>query len=390
MSRTVAVTGIGVVTPLEGGSGIDDFWDALIEGVNAVSPVELFDVSGYSTGVAAEIKEFRNLAGEGRWFSFLKTSFDMALNNACLDPEDIDKRRAGIIVGTVLGEIHRGEACWRDGGGEPPYKYHLFSGAERLAEEHGFKGPVTTISTACASGTDAIGMASRSILDGAADVMIAGGGDVLSEFAFSGFNCLGAMTGSAVRPFDADRDGLALGEGAAFLVLEEMERALERSANIYGEVSGYAACSDAVHMTAPDREGEGLARAIRDSLRDAGRDHIDYINAHGTGTLYNDLMETRAIKRVFGKQAYKIPVSSVKSMLGHSFGAAGAIEAAVCLLAMRGAVIPPTANLRNQDPECDLDYVPGEKRPGGLCSAMSLSAGFGGQNAALVLESLHA
>jgi len=234
MDTTVVVTGMGLVTPLDCGDGVERFWNLLIDGVDAVGPVGLFDTGEYSTDVAAEIKGFKHLDGEGRWFSLLKRSFDMALSDAGITDVVGDPRRAGIFVGTVLGDIGLGEELWKCASENLPYEYHLYSGAQRLADAAGLGGPVMTVSTACASGTDAIGLACRAIIDGRADVMIAGGGDVLSEFAFSGFNSLGAMTGTVVRPFDAERTGLAIGEGAAFLVLERLDHARQRSARIYG------------------------------------------------------------------------------------------------------------------------------------------------------------
>ena len=230
----------------------------------------------------------------------------------------------------------------------------LSSGAESLAKRYSLRGPVTTISTACASGTDSIGMAFRLIQTGAADLICAGGGDTLSEFAFSGFNSLNAMTRDVVRPFDKDRTGLALGEGAAFLMLEEEVHARRRGARIYCSIAGYASSADANHLTGPDREGRGLARAITAALSEAGIEMVDYINAHGTATPYNDLMETKAYKSVFGPSAYEIPISSIKSMIGHSFGAAGAIEAVTSVMAIERGMLPPTINLVTKDPECDL------------------------------------
>ena len=251
---------------------------------------------------------------------------------------------------------------------------------------YNIKGPAITVSTACASGTDAIGIAYRKILLGKSDVMIAGGVDLLSEFAFSGFNILQAMTRDKVRPFDKNRDGLAIGEGAGFVVLEEEESARRRKTRIYGKVMGYASRGDAHHLTAPDREGRGLSEAMRSAIAEAQlkTSQVDYINAHGTGTAYNDAMETKAIKSVFRKEAYNIPVSSIKSMIGHTFGAAGAIEAITCLLAIRDGIVPPTINYEERDPECDLDYTPNKAREHKVRTTISLSAGFGGQNAVIV------
>jgi 3-oxoacyl-(acyl-carrier-protein) synthase len=230
-------------------------------------------------------------------------------------------------------------------------------------------------------------MAARTIMTGKADIMIAGGVDVLSDFALSGFHALQVLTNEKVRPFDRNRTGLALGEGAAFIVLESERHAALRKIRTYGVVKGYASRADANHLTGPHREGRGLSDAMRAALGEARLEpnEIGYINAHGTGTPYNDLMETVAIKKVFGRYAYDVPISSTKSMLGHSFGAAGAIEAICCLLSMQNNVIPPTINFGEQDPECDLDYVPNIARQVTVKHAVSLSAGFGGQNAALVV-----
>jgi 3-oxoacyl-(acyl-carrier-protein) synthase len=247
-------------------------------------------------------------------------------------------------------------------------------------------GPNITVSTACASGTDAIGIAARKIISEKGDIMIAGGVDILNDFAILGFHVLQALTDEKIRPFDKNRSGLAIGEGAAFIVLESEDHAIERGAKLYGEVLGYASRADANHLTGPHREGRGLADAIRQAILEANLkpDEINYINAHGTGTIYNDLMETKAIKNVFGKAGYNIPISSTKSMLGHSFGAAGVIEAICCLLSIKTRIIHPTINYQERDPECDLDYVPNMARDHDVKVAMSLSAGFGGQNSAII------
>jgi 3-oxoacyl-(acyl-carrier-protein) synthase len=244
------------------------------------------------------------------------------------------------------------------------------------------------VSTACASGTDAVGLAYRTIASGSADLIIAGGVDAVCELSFSGFCALKVLTADKVRPFARNRTGLALGEGAAFLVLEPANAAARRGATVLGRIAGYASRSDAVHLTAPHRDGRGLAAAAAAALRGGGchPDEIDYVNAHGTGTLYNDWMETKAIKSALGSRAPSVPISSIKGALGHAFGAAGAIEAAVCLLAMRDGIIPPTANLEDPDPECDLDFVPLRARSASVRTALSLSAGFGGQNAALLIR----
>tara|TARA_B100000315_G_scaffold244804_1_gene269951 strand:+ start:1177 stop:2352 length:1176 start_codon:yes stop_codon:yes gene_type:complete len=389
MNRTVVVTGMGIVSPLESGRGLETFWDRALKGENKIKKVTSFNVEKYPVRVAAEIEGFDTQEeGINKWMQIAKVAFDEALNDASL----IMDNGIGISIGTVLGGILLGERHWRSGPGckslRLPAEYALSSGVRWFMKNYGIKGPALTVSTACASGTDAIGIAYRKILSGKADIMIAGGIDVLSEFAFSGFNILQAMTKEKVRPFDKRRDGLALGEGAAFVVLESLNSATRRKVNIYGKVAGYASRGDAHHLTGPEKEGRGLAEAIRASMKEAGLQpsHMDYINTHGTGTVYNDLMETKAVKSVFGKDAYNIPLNSIKAMIGHSFGAAGTIEGVICLLAIRDGIVPPTINYGEKDPECDLDYVPNKARKHKVKTALSLSAGFGGQNAAIIFE----
>lgn len=382
MNRQVVVTGMGIISPLESGMGIEIFWKELLKGSDAVKEVKLFDVKNYGCKVAGEVEGFK-YSGVDRWIRFLDFAFEQAVTDANIDA---DKNVFGLCIGTVLGGILAGQEAWKNGKQELPENYHLFSGEKYLAEKYNIKGFAATISTACASGTDAIGIAYRNILWGKADIMIAGGADILSEFAFAGFNSLKALAKDKVRPFDKNRSGLALGEGAAFLVLEELNAAKKRGAKIYGKISGYASRADANHLTGPDKEGRGLASAIKAVINEANISEVNYINAHGTGTIYNDAMETKAIKLAFGNSAYNIPVSSIKSMLGHSFGAGGAIETATCFLSIRDGMIPPTINYKEKDPECDLDYVPNIARKADIKTAISLSAGFGGQNSALLFE----
>ncbi len=389
MNRTVVVTGMGIVSPLESGRGLESFWDRALKGEDKIKKVTSFNVEKYETRVAAEIEGFDTQEEcNNKWMQIAKVAFNEAINDASL----IMDNGIGISIGTVLGGILQGERHWRRSAGHknlsPSPEYALSYGVRWFLKNYGIKGPAFTVSTACASGTDAIGIAYRKILSGKADVMIAGGVDVLSEFAFSGFNILKAMTKEKVRPFDKRRDGLAIGEGAAFVVLESIENAVARKVKIYGKVSGYASRGDAHHLTGPEKEGKGLAEAIRSSIKEAELQpsQIDYINTHGTGTKYNDVMETKAIKSVFGKDAYNIPLSSIKAMIGHSFGAAGTIEAVTCLLAIRDGVVPPTINYGEKDPECDLDYVPNKVRRHKVKTALSLSAGFGGQNSAIIFE----
>ena len=389
MNRTVVVTGLGIVSPLESGRGLETFWDKALKGENKIKKVISFNVEKYPAKLAAEIEGF-GTQGEcnNKWMQIAKVAFNEAINDASLIMDD----GFGISIGTVLGGILLGEQHWRNSSDYKsirlPTEYSLSNGVRWFIKNHSIKCPALTVSTACASGTDAIGIAYRKILSGKTDIMIAGGIDVLSEFAFSGFNILQAMTKEKVRPFDKRRDGLALGEGAAFVVLESLNSAARRKVNIYGKVAGYASRGDAHHLTGPEKEGRGLADAIRASMKEAGLQpsNMDYINAHGTGTVYNDLMETKAVKSVFGKDAYNIPLNSMKAMIGHSFGAAGTIEAITCLLVIRDGIVPPTINYGEKDPECDLDYVPNKARKHKVKTALSLSAGFGGQNAAIIFK----
>jgi 3-oxoacyl-[acyl-carrier-protein] synthase II len=381
MVKSVAVTGIGLVTPLCPFGTVDEFWTALCEGRDAIRrmPPPLLDMG--KEWLMAGISAPADVGSEEKYFYLTDSAILMAVKDA-----GIEGLRAGISVGTVLGNILAKERRIIDGGNRTDVE-SLSYPARYFSDRYGFDGPRITISTACASGTDAVGAAAREIAAGRADVMIAGGADVLSDFALTGFNALQALTETKVRPFDRNRTGLALGEGAAFLVLEAESHAMRRGARIYGKVLGYASRLDAHHLTAPHREGRGLEAALGEALSQTGlgSGDIGYINAHGTGTVYNDLMETVVLKKVFGEFAYRIPVSSTKSMLGHSFGAAGAIEAICCLLSIRNKIVPPTINYEEGDPGCDLDYVPNESRQSDVRAAISLSAGFGGQNAAIIV-----
>jgi len=397
MPEPVVVTGLGVVSPFNPDGDRERFWAHLCAGETAVGAIRSFDASSYPCRVAAEVNRDLLL---GRWaieepaLRMAEVAFERALEHAGVAAGLCAPRRAGVMVGTVLGGTTRGERYLRaraagdQGAPEALERYPLRAIASTLAQQAGFSGPVLTVSTACASGTDAIGLAYRRIASGSADVMVAGGVDAVCELSFSGFCALKALTTDKVRPFARNRTGLALGEGAAFLVLERGDSAAKRGATPLGMIAGYAARSDAFHLTAPHRDGRGLAAAARAALQDGacGADEIDYISAHGTGTPYNDRMETVALKAVLGARARSVPVSSVKGALGHAFGAAGAIEAAVCLLAIRDGVVPPTANLDEPDPECDLDFVPVRAREVAVRTALSWSAGFGGQNAALLIR----
>jgi 3-oxoacyl-[acyl-carrier-protein] synthase II len=388
VKRSVVVSGIGLVTPLSPFGTVGEFWTSLCSGKDAVRRMAAPMLDTGREWLAARIDVGPDVQPEDKFLHIADSALIMAVADAGLDD-----RKAGISVGTLLGNMLLKQKRLMNGGGHPDGMKgpeSLSYPAAYLAKKHELGGLGLTISTACASGADAIGAAAREIMSGRADVMIAGGVDVLSDFALTGFHVLQALTETKVRPFDKNRSGLALGEGAAFVVLEPEKLAVRRGARIYGRILGYASRFDAHHLTAPHREGRGLAAAAGEALLQSGLApaEIGYINAHGTGTIYNDLMETVVIRNVFGKAAYNIPVSSTKSMLGHSFGAAGAIEAICCLLSIGHNTVPPTINFEERDPACDLDYVPNLAREHTVNAAMSLSAGFGGQNSAIIVGAL--
>lgn len=383
MKKPVVVTGMGLVTPLSPFGAIGDFWDDICLGTDAVRKKSSPMLDMGREWLTAYIDAGPHVHLEEKFIYISDCAIRMAISDA-----KIDVRHAGLSIGTVLGNILSKQKRMKDKkSGLNKSRESLSYPVSQLSEKLGLGGLKITVSTACASGTDAIGVAARKIAAGKAEVMIAGGADVLSDFALAGFKSLQALTETKVRPFDKNRSGLALGEGAAFVVLESGEHATRRGAQIYGRVLGYSSRLDAHHLTAPRRDGRGLADAAVQALAQAGPDpvDIDYINAHGTGTVYNDLMETVVIKQIFGDAAYNIPVSSTKSMIGHSFGAAGAIETICCLLSIIHKTVPPTINYEEADPQCDLDYVPNRSRKHDVRHAMSLSAGFGGQNSAIIV-----
>jgi 3-oxoacyl-[acyl-carrier-protein] synthase II len=397
MAETVVVTGLGVVSPLNPEGDLERFWASLCTGETGIGQVRSFDTSRYAYHVAAEISRAHlglSDVPEEPARRMAEVACARALTHADIAPFTFDPQRAGIVVGTVLGGTSAGERYIRaerrnrERDATALAQYPLRAVAALLARQTGCAGCALTVSTACASGTDAIGLAYRRIASGGADLMVAGGVDAICELSFSGFAALKALTTDRVRPFSRNRTGLALGEGAAFLVLESAQAAARRGGAALGEIAGYASRADAVHLTAPHREGRGLAAAATAALRDGGcrPDAIDYVSAHGTGTPYNDAMETVALKAALGDHARRVAISSIKGALGHAFGAAGAMEAATCLLAMRDGIIPPTINLEEPDPACDLDFVPNRARQATVRVALSLSSGFGGQNAALALR----
>ncbi len=405
----VVVTGMGAITPL--GNDVETFWQNVVAGRSGVGPITLFDASSFKTRIAAEVRDFDPEAWFGRkearrmdrYAQFALAATQQALQDARLDPAHVDRERVGVVLGTGIGGIgalvHGVETLMTRG----PDRINPFMVPMMLADTapgliaiaYGFRGPNMAVVTACASGTNAIGEAMHLIRRGDADVVIVGGAEAaILPVAVAAFNVMGAISTRneeperASRPFDRTRDGFVMGEGAGILVLERLEHARARGARIYAEVVGYGASADAYHITAPLENGEGAALAMRRALADAGLSprEVDYINAHGTGTLLNDKSETQAIKAVFGEAAYDVPISSTKSMIGHLLGAAGAVEAIVCIRAITDGIIPPTINYEHPDPECDLDYVPNVARRKPVRVAMSNSFGFGGHNACVIFR----
>jgi 3-oxoacyl-[acyl-carrier-protein] synthase II len=405
----VVVTGAGALTPI--GNSVSEFWSALTEGRSGIGPITRFDVTGYPTRIAGEIRGFDPLKyvdkKEARrldpYLQYAIACSVMAVEDAGLDTSAVDSRRFGVLIGSGIGGIStllEGEETRRTKGFDrvspfiiPMLIINMASGM--VSMRFGAKGPNSAVVTACATGNHAIGDAFKIIQRGAADCMIAGGAEaIIVPLTIAGFCAMKAMSTRndeperASRPFDADRDGFVCGEGGGILVLESLEHARRRCARIYAEIVGYGMTGDAYHLTAPDPEGDGAARAMADALGDAGVEPtaVGYINAHGTSTPYNDKFETMAIKRVFGDHARRLAVSSTKSMTGHLLGAAGGIEAIATVLALHHGLLPPTINYEKPDPECDLDYVPNKARAQQVDVALSNAFGFGGTNATLVFR----
>ncbi len=399
---------MGVITSL--GTDLDTFWDNLMSGMSGVSTVDTFDVSEYTTKIAASVKDFDPEARFGRkearkmdrFVQFAVAAGEDALKDSGLViGEDIDAERIGVSVGSGIG----GLGTWEDNHNllleKGPKRVSPFfipmmianMGSGQLSISLGAKGPNTTTVTACATGSHSIGESFRLIQRGDADAMICGGSEAtIRPTGMAGFCAMRAMSTrneepeKASRPFDIDRDGFVMGEGAGILILESLDHAEKRGAKIYAEVIGYGLSADAHHMTEPDPDG--AARCIKMAIRDAGiaPEEIDYINAHGTSTPVGDKSETSAVKKALGDHAYKVAISSTKSMTGHLLGAAGGVEAIICGLSLRKGMIAPTINLDNPDPECDLDYVPNVPRKADLNIVMSNSFGFGGHNATVILK----
>ena len=407
--RRVVVTGLGVVTPL--GFDLNDVWEAVCAGRSGVGLVQRFDCRDFKVRFGGEIRNFR--PGEhiqfdakderriDRFCQFALVAADTAIRQAAIDFKQGDSYRYGVLVGSGIGgldEIESQHSMLFDRGPDriSPFmipKLIINAASGNISVRWGLRGPNTAVCTACASGTNAIGDAFRMIQIGVADVMIAGGTEAgLTPMGIAGFARTGALSTrndapqQASRPFDRDRDGFVLSEGAGILVLEERDFAIKRGATILGEVLGYGQSADATHLTAPDPKGAGAAYAMSAALRDAGMrpDEMDYINAHGTSTLLGDVAETNAIRTVFGSHADALAVSSTKSQLGHLLGASGGVESAFCIIAMLRQIAPPTINLDNPDPDCDLDYVPFKPRNMRIRRTMKNSFGFGGHNACVV------
>ncbi len=407
----VVVTGLGVVAP--NGIGKDQFWQANVRGQSGVGPIKNFDPAQYKTQIAAEVKGFDPLqfmpqmvASKIDNFSqFAVASARMAEKDSEIKLKEEDPYRVGVVIGSCLGGMFFYEKqilrIYEDGPGKanPTSVPRIMPNAPAgtVSIELHLKGPSLTVATACASGNHAIGQAYNMIGEGRADVIFAGGTETpIVAYTFAGFDNLRVMSRKndipqeASRPFDAQRDGLVMGEGAGMVVLEELEHALKRNAPIYAELIGYGLNSGAGHLVMPVLGGEDAAQAMHLALVDAGiqPQDVDYINAHGTSTIANDRAETLAIKNIFKEYAYKIPISSTKSMIGHAIGAAGAIEAVVCSLVIKNNIIPPTINYQQPDPECDLDYVPNEARRQKVDVVLSNSFGFGSNNATLIFRRL--
>jgi len=407
--RRVVVTGMGAVTPV--GNNVADFWSSLVAGVSGAGPITRFDASGHSCRIACELKGFdignyidpREARRMDPFVQYATAAAVMAVEDSGLKITDENAERVGVLIGSGIGGVHTWEAQHRillekgPGRVSPFFVPMLIAnmGSGQVSILLGARGPNTTVVTACTTGTNAIGDAYEIIKRGDADAMIAGG----AEAAICPLSCAGFCSAQAFslrnddpehasRPFDAKRDGFVIGEGAGILVLEDLEHAVARGAKIRAEIIGYGMSGDAYHITAPAPEGRGAAQCMRAALEDAGikPEDVSYINAHGTSTELNDKFETMAIKTVFGEYAYKVPISSTKSMTGHMLGAAGAVEAIACVKALEEGIIPPTINYEYPDPECDLDYTPNKARKADLNIAISNSFGFGGHNATIVIK----
>ena len=409
MKKRVVITGLGCVTPI--GTGKDKFWENIKNGICGIDKITRFDSSSLQTQIAGEVKDFnpedymnkKESKRMDRFTHFAIASASLAVKDANLDIDLLDREKVGVIIGSGIGGVETIEEQHKillEKGNKrvsPFFVPMMISNmaAGQVSIMLGAKGPNTNVSTACASGSHAIGDAFKIVQRGDATIMVSGGSEAgITPLSFAGFCNMKAMSTrndspkTASRPFDKDRDGFVMGEGAGIVILEELEHALKRGAKIYAEVVGYGLTADAHHMTTPAESGEGASRAINMAIKDGNipLSEVDYINAHGTSTYYNDKFETMAIKDVFKEHAYDLCVSSTKSMTGHLLGAAGAIEAIVCAMSIYDGYVPPTINVENVDEELDLDYVINKGREKNVRYALSNSLGFGGHNATLAFK----
>jgi 3-oxoacyl-[acyl-carrier-protein] synthase II len=401
MRKRVVITGLGVVSAI--GNSLPEFWNSLINGKDGTKEITAFDPSLYRTKIAAEVsgldpgahfskKEVHRLS---RCDQFGIIAFREAWKGARLDQSPINKDRVGVVLGAGSGGILSVERYFRNfykglGKLSPALlvSYSLATTTDLIAIESGLKGPRNTTATVCSSSSVSIGVAYEMIQMGMADAMVSGGSDSLCEVSFSGFSSLKLVDPESCKPFDKRRQGLVIGEGAGILILEELEHAMRRRAPIFAEILGYGICADAYHLTSPEPNGEGIERVIRLALGHAGvtPEEVDTINAHGTATSFNDVAETRGIKRVLGERAKEIPISGIKSMVGHCLGSAGGIEAVATVLTLKNGIIPPTIHYEVPDPLCDLNYTPNRSIQRDVQIALSNSFAFGGNNACLVFK----
>ncbi len=405
------MTGLGVVTSI--GHNVNDFWSSLLAGKSGISRLTHFDPTDFGSQIGAEVLDWdvaahmdpKDARRNDRYTQFGFVASKQAVKDSGLNVTSENGDRIGVMIGSGIGGMHTYETqlktLWERGPRKvSPFTIPALIGnmcAGLVAIEYGARGPNFALVSACATGSHAIGEAAHAIRRGDADVMIAGGSEAaITPFAYASFCAMKAMSTrndtpqTASRPFEKNRNGFVMGEGAGILVLESLEHAQARGARIYCEVTGYAATCDAFHITQPDPEGRGLSLSMTRALASSGLElgDIDYINAHGTSTPYNDKFETLAIKKVWGDLAYKIPVSSTKSMTGHLLGAAGGIESVICVKTIESGMMAPTINLEEPDPECDLDYVPNVARKADIRTVLSNNLGFGGQNASLIFRAL--
>lgn len=408
MKKRVVITGLGAITPV--GNDSNTFWDNIKNGISGIDFIKCFDTEGFKAKLAAEVKDFdaseyldrKEARRFDRFCQFAMVSAKEAIKDSNLDVESVNKERFGVVIGSGIGgigTIEKEHSVLQEKGPNritPLFIPMIISNmaAGNIAIKFGAKGPCSNIVTACATGTNCIGEAFSMIKNDLADIIIAGGAEAcITPLSIAGFAAATTLSKStdpkrASIPFDKERDGFVMGEGAGILILESLEHAQKRGAKIYAELVGYGFTCDAYHMTSPSPDGEGAARAMEMAIKqaDINKEEVSYINAHGTSTPVNDKFETAAVKRVFGDNAKNIPISSTKSMTGHLLGAAGAIEAIVCVKALEEGIIPPTAGYKVQDEECDLDYVPNKARKADLKYVMSNSLGFGGHNAVILLK----